>query len=46
MQLVHGIMLCEGTERERREESKSPENQDSADDQQNKLYPIGRQGAG
>ena len=38
MQLVHGIMLCEGTERERREEAwRAPPNQDSADDQQNKF---------
>ena len=40
------LVLCEGTERERREESESPENQNGADDQQNKLYPVGRQGAG
>src|SRR5246127_623513 len=46
MQLVHGIMLCEGTEHERWEESESPENQNGADDQQNKLYPVSRQGAG
>ena len=43
MQLVHRIMLCEGTEREHWEEGESPENQNGADDQQNKLYPVSRQ---
>ena len=46
MQLVRGIMLCKRTERERREEGESPENQNSADDQKDKLHPVGRQGAG
>ena len=46
MQLVHRIMLCEGTEREHWEEGESPENQNGADDQQNKLYPVSRQGTG
>ncbi len=36
-------MLCEGTEREHWEEGESPENQNGADDQQNKLYPVSRQ---
>src|SRR6202035_1943132 len=46
MQLVRGIMLCKRTERERREEGESPKNQNSADDQKDKLHPVGRQGAG
>src|ERR1700731_2332664 len=46
MQLVRGIMLCKRTERERREERESPKNQNSADDQKDKLHPVGRQGAG
>jgi len=46
MQLVRGIMLCKRTERERREEGESSKNQNSADDQKDKLHPVCRQGAG
>jgi len=46
MQLVRGIMLCERTERERRDEGESTYNQYGADDQEDKLHPVGWQGAG
>ena len=45
MQLVRGIMLCKRTERDAGKKVR-PQDQNSADDQKDKLHPVGRQGAG
>jgi len=46
MKLERGKLLCEGTERERRDEGESTYNQYGADEQKDELHPIGWKGAG
>jgi len=46
MKFEQGKILCERTECERRDEGESTYNQYGADDQEDKLYSVGRQGTG